>query len=159
MRRCAIIQDNVVVEIRELSAEQMVSRENLIIDIEDSAPQAQVGWVLEGNSLRPASATVSDDERRATQQRVQREFGQRLSPLVVDKVGARNLALSEQGANVDIISLASQMQAVKLLLETGALKTARGLCASIKPAFPHHADIIQSCIDDITSFLLVAGYE
>jgi hypothetical protein len=159
MRRCAIIKDNVVIDVRDLSESEMASPSLTVVDIEDSAPLVSVGWVLEGNTLRPGPTLLSDEERRAQQQRLQRLFGQKLSPIVVDLVGARNLALSEQGANVDIVALATQMQAVKLLLETGALKTARGLCAVIKPAFPHHEDIIEKCIQDISDFLVSAGYE
>jgi hypothetical protein len=73
-------------------------------------------------------------------------------------MGARNLKLSEEGVVVDVASLASQLSSIKLLLETGALKTARGICTLQKPNFSNHSDIFQVVIDEITNFLNTNGY-
>ncbi len=57
MRKHAILDDNVVVEILDLD-EESYAREaayhQLIIDVQDLITTPQVGWILTGNQLGPA---------------------------------------------------------------------------------------------------------
>lgn len=105
------------------------------------------------------SSPLSQDQADALQQRLQREFGLQLLPELVDQIGAINLKLSRSGQGVDVASMASQMASIKLLLEGGALKTVRGICAQLKPAFPVYANVLEHGIVSITNFLHRNGWD
>lgn len=156
MRKYAIVHDNVVVEIEQLSDSEVISKANYcqcLIDIEDQIPEPEIGWVLQGNTLVPANTLLTNDEQDLFQQCSQRKFGLALLTRAVDKIGARNLKLTREGTPADVAALANQMAAIKLLLEGGALKTARTVCTMIKPVFLLHEDILQEVINEINSFL------
>ena len=160
-RYYALINNNVVTKVEVLSEEQVqeAARTNsLVIDIEDILPRPDVNWVLEGNTLVPNNTNISVEAAELYQQTTQRLFGVKLLPTAVDKVGARNLKLDREGTPVDIVALSGQMTSIKLLLEGGALKTARMVCLSIKPMFPNHSDILQETADEITNFLINQGW-
>lgn len=161
MRLHAILDNNIVTEILELD-EALYAKEaayhDLVLDVEDMIPRPEVGWVLEGNKLVPASAQMTQDQLDEFQQKAQRLFGLYLLPIAVDKIGARNLKLAREGTPTDVAALASAMASIKVLLEGGALKTVRGICGSIKPGFPHHSDILDLVINEITAFLTNNGW-
>lgn len=162
MRKYAIVNNDVVSKVLDLDDQEVASIStdgSMVIDIEDMIPQPQTGWLLEGNKLVPASASMTADERDSFQQTAQRQFGLKLLPIVVDKLGARNLKLTREAVPVDVASLATQMSSIKLLLETGALKTVRGICSALKPAFPNHSDILDDVIIEISNFLVNNGFE
>lgn len=160
-RKFAILKENVVIEIINLSSEEaaLKAREvETLIDIEDEIPQPTLGWKLSGNKLVLPSNNLSSEEQDSFQQTSQRLFGMKLLTKAVDKVGARNLKLSRENTPADIAALANQMAAIKLLLEGGALKTSRTLCLAIKPMFPLHEDILQEVADEITIFLVLNNW-
>lgn len=156
-RKHAFLINNVVVDSRAISEQEfaeLVGQYDALIDIEDIIPEPQVGWVLQGNKLVLAQADMSVEEEEAYQQTAQRKFGEKLTPQLVDLVGKRNFKLSREGTPANVGSLANSMASIKLLLETGALKTARTVCTSLKPGFPLHADILDFAIASITNFLI-----
>lgn len=158
----AIIDNNIVTEVKELSEadyQREASYHGLIVEITDMIPQPEVGWILQGNQLVMANASMTDDERDLFQQRAQRLFGLHILPTLIDQMGARNLKLARQGTPVDVATLASQMASIKLLTETGALKTVRTICTALKPAFPNHADILDNAINEINNFLANNDFE
>jgi hypothetical protein len=164
MKLHACIKDNVVDQLVEIVDEEqyqfLAKNYSTILDISETIPQPQVGWVFNGTGLEhPSFQNLSEDEFDSFQQTAQRQYGQKLMEKLVDSLGARNLKLTREQTPVDVASLAGQLSAIKLLLETGALKTVRGLCVAIKPAFPNHSDILQSAIDDITVFLETNDFE
>lgn len=160
MRKYAILKEGFVEEIKVMSDSEVSEISNMIVDIQDVIPEPQIGWFLLGNRLVPANIEqMSSDEYDSYQQTAQRKYGLILLPKLVDMVGARNLKLTRESTPVDVAALAGQMASVKLLLETGALKTVRGLCFSLKPIFPLHADILQHAVDEISNFLSVNDFE
>lgn len=162
-RKYAAIDDFIVTEILNLDTDEQYAFESkyhqLIIDIEDLYPEPEIGWKLVGNIIEAPAQELTDDERDKIQQETQRKFGAKLVITAMDEVGARNLKLYREGSPVNITSLASQMASVKLLLEGGALKTARSICSALVPAYPSHADILISTQNAITTFLVNNGYE
>lgn len=160
MRLHACVNDNVVTKVVELDEESYsleASSNQAVIDIEDIIPRPEVGWNLQGATL-VAGSDLSLDEHDAFQQKSQRLFGQKLLPLAVDKVGARNLKLSRDGTPANVTALASNMASIKMLMEGGALKTVRTLCGMIKPSFPAHEDILDWVSAEITNFLTNNGW-
>lgn len=93
------------------------------------------------------------------QQTEQREFGAQLIPFLIDFMGERNLTLAQNGATLNMIGIASDNSSVKLLIETGALKTARSICSQLQVKYPTHSDIYINVITKITDFLVQKGYE
>lgn len=158
MRRYALLKNNTVFAVLTLSDEEIAAVTDLVFDVETS-PEVEVGWILVGNKLQKKSSIQEASAEQQAQQTHQRMFGQELSPFVVDKIGTRNIQLSSAGVVLDVVTLAVQMQSVKLLIETGALKTARGLCVALQGAFPLHKDIFDYVITEISSFLVASGYE
>lgn len=56
MRKHAILDDNIVVKISDISDsdyDALIKVHQLLIDIQDFQVQPQVGWILEGNKLIP----------------------------------------------------------------------------------------------------------
>lgn len=98
-------------------------------------------------------------ERNLERQKAQREFGEYLIPELIDMMGERNLTLIQNGTSVNIPAIASDNAGIKLLIETGALSTARSICTQLKVKYPTHADIYGYVIEDITEFLTGRGFE
>lgn len=160
-RKYAILSNNVIVSIETLEESEVgirASQVESIIDIEDQIPQPEVGWLLSGNSLVSQNSNMTPDQLDAQQQTAQRLFGLKLLPSAVDRIGVRNLKLSREATPANVAALANQMASIKLLLEGGALKTARTVCMAIKPSFPLHEDILQAVSDEITAFLIANGW-
>lgn len=156
-RKHAFLINNVVVDARSISEQEfavLISQYDALIDIEDIIPEPQIGWLLQGNRLTLPQTAMSVEEEEAYQQTAQRKFGEKLTPKLVDLIGQRNFKLSREGTPANVSSLANSMASIKLLLETGALKTARTICNSLKSGFPLHADILDYAISEITNFLI-----
>jgi hypothetical protein len=154
MRKYAFIKDNVVRLVDSIDEQDYslhIREWDSIIDVEDLSPVPQVGWMLIGNSLLPVSPE--------TQQREQQVFGALLALEMVNKMGARNLALSQSGTSVNVSTILTNLAAVKALTETGALKTARSALQMYAPAMPLHADILAEAVQRITSFLQSKGWD
>lgn len=161
-RKYATISDNIIISIdtlEEVVASNKAKEVQMLIDIEDMIPQPQIGWILNGNTLVANIASMSADEFDAYQQTTQRLFGLSLLPKAVDKIGARNLKLDREGTPADVAALASQMASIKILMESGALKTVRMICTAIQPAHPNHADILQEVVVEISNFLALNDFE
>jgi hypothetical protein len=158
------IYENRVVEVVDVENEEhyhkLTAKYPVVISIEGLAPEPQVGWVLNGLVLEPASIeNLSPAALDNFQQTAQRQFGQKLLPDLIDRMGARNLQLTRDLGNIDVASIAGQMASIKLLLETGALKTARSICVAILPLFPQHEDILEYGANKITEFLQLNGFD
>jgi hypothetical protein len=162
MRKHAFLRENVVVKIESIdeSSYSEDSKEcQLLIDVEDFNVQPEIGWVLNGSVLESGVTLDNVDQITSEQQKNQRIFGQKLSPILVDKMGARNLRMSLEGQTPNVSSLLSTLGVVKALAETGALKTARGVMMQVKPAYPLYVDILDFAINEISNFLATMGYE
>lgn len=164
MKLHACIKNNVVDQLVEIENEEqyqtLALNYSTILDISETVPQPQIGWIFTGTTLEhPNLENLSPDEFDAYQQTAQRQYGLKLLPILIDMVGARNLKLTREQVAVDVAALAGQLASVKLLLETGALKTVRGLCAAIQSSFPNHSDILQFAVEDITVFLEENDFE
>ena len=160
-RKFAILKDHTVIEVLTLTEEEAGNKAReveALIDVEDQIPQPVIGWNMAGNTLVAPSTNLSPEEQDSFQQTAQRLFGLKLLPTAVDKIGARNLKIAREATPADVAALAGQMASIKLLLEGGALKTARTICVAIKPAFPLHSDILQEVADEITAFLSLNGW-
>ena len=154
MRLYAFIRNNTVLlidTIDEADYSLHVRSWDSVIDIQDLSPTPKVGWQLIGNTLLPTSPEV--------QQRAQQVFGAALCLEMINKMGARNLVLSQTGSVVNVATLLSSLSVVKVLLDTGALKTARSTIQSYSPLFPQHSDILNEAVSRITSFLQSKGWD
>ena len=161
-RTYAFVNNNVVTSIESLEEAdvQAASRVNqLVIDIHEVSPQPFVGCILSGNQLVLPTSEMTDDEFDTYQQKSQREYGMLLLTDIIDKLGQRNLKLGREGASFSVTTLASNSASIKLLLETGALKTARTVCQMVNPSFPLHEDIFDLAIARIDNFLSLNGFE
>ena len=158
MRKHALINNNIVTAFVYINNDDeyrdYANNNQLVIDIEDDLTNIQLGYILQGNTLVPMNTVPPTETTDLYQQITQRLFGLKILPDLIDQVGARNLRLAREQVPVDVVSLATQMSSIKILLEGGALKTVRGICSVIKPTFPHHADILDSAINKITNFLI-----
>lgn len=99
------------------------------------------------------------EEQNLARQTNQREFGATLIPSLIDSMGERNLTLSQNGTTTNTSQLASDNAGIKLLIETGALGTARTACSYLRNKYPLYSDIYNNVIIDITQFLIERGYE
>jgi hypothetical protein len=162
MRKYAFIKDFRVHSVEELDDESFLDASRFYeaaVDVTDCIPYPEVGWNLVGNELHPPSPLLTMEEITNAQQYNQRVFGQKLAPILVDKMGARNLKLAAEGTVPNVSSLLNALGAVKALMETGALKTARGVMVQLRPSFPLYEDILNYAISDISNFLISMNYE
>lgn len=143
----AILYDNIVIEIKEISDEDIsavAANSQMIININGMEPQPQVGWSLDGNKLSPKAQLEQTVANAIT-------FGRALKAEVTAKIGARNLLLGK--TEQEISTLVSQLISIGFLLEGGALKTARSSIEAIKPLYPDHAQELDYAITKITSLV------
>jgi hypothetical protein len=122
-----------------------------IIDVSALINEPKIGWIVFNNVL----VAVSPEE----QQKVQQIYGANLALELVNKVGTINLTMASQGETVNVASLLSSLASIKMLLETGALKTARGLCTYYKPQYPAYSNVFHFAEVEITNFLIVRGWQ
>lgn len=154
MKKYAFIRNNIVILVNEMEESEYsnhILHWDAILDITDLVNQPAPGWKLEGNILVPVSPEI--------QQQEQQIFGQALSLELINRMGARNLALSSQGISVNVAALLTNVGAVKSLLETGALKTARSIMILYLPNYSAYSDIFEHGINRITSFLVQKGWD
>lgn len=114
------------------------------------------------DSVSDSSEDITDltsEELAVVQQTNQQQFGAGLSLKLVNLMGGRNLYLAELGTPVDIVALLTALGTAKTLMDTGALKTARGYINAVKAGFPLHLDITNLAVEEITAFLVWNGYE
>jgi len=157
----ALLTNNVVVDVLELDDECVIAKIKegyQAIDITDETLVPCAGWILVGNRLTPPEVPTSGDSLDAQQQTQQRLFGEKLVNKATDWFGARNLKLAREGTPVDVAALSTALLNAKLLLQGGALKTARYICSLSKPAFPAHTDIFDLIIEEINLFLAANGW-
>ncbi len=103
-------------------------------------------------SLLVEKCTIISDQERSERilAKLKREYGIYISNNCVELLGAKNKILNLTGTQV--ASMLQALTPIKLLLETGALGTARGYLIQLKAVYPNHADIFQDGIDSINSF-------
>lgn len=95
------------------------------------------------------------------QQILQKQWGAPYVQGIVDMLGARNLDLAAQGITVNTAALLQSLGAIKELMNTGSLKTARSVVTQVRDsgAFTVYTDIFDKVIVDITDFLVTKGFE
>lgn len=162
MRLHAYVKGSRVEKIEAISESewlQDISNYEAIIDIEDMRVRPLVGWAADSALNFEPAEPLSNEQALSLQQTAQRIYGYKLVESLTDKVGSRNLLLSSQGESVNVPSLLQALDGIKELMETGALKTARGAIQSVKPTFPLYEDILDVAIANITTFLVENNYE
>ena len=152
MRKYALLNNNIVTEVLDLEdnqVQQKLTECNLIIDIEDTLPQPEVGWLLQGNQLVPFEA-LSQEKLEEALALKKMEKGNEISKMAIKRVGAKNKLLNK--TTTQITTLLSTLAGIKALLETGALGTARSNIILVKAGYPEYAEIFQESIDAINDF-------
>lgn len=152
-RKYALIQNNIVIAVETIDddkIDQYSKTHQMIIDIEDIVPQPTINWVLNGNILEiPAgNSDLEKFEELLAEKKIIR--GIKLARIAIIKVGARNKILKKSATQVS--TLLNQLVPIKMLLETGALGTARDNCRLLKNVYTEYSDIFQLVIDDIDLF-------
>lgn len=87
-----------------------------------------------------------------------RTFGQTIINTLIDAMGVRNQKLLDSGTPINVTAIAADNSGVKLLIETGALGTAITLCSQLRVKYPTHADIYNTTINTLTTFLQEHNY-
>jgi hypothetical protein len=155
MRKYAIITNNVVSSIIEkdpddVSLSSIFNSNSTVVDITDLTPLPTIGWVLRGNALE---FPQGESDREAFEEKLadlKTDFGIKLARMAINKMGARNKILNKTGAQVG--SLLNNLIPIKMLLETGALGTARYSCSQLKLVYTEYSDIFDKIISDINDF-------
>lgn len=153
MRKYALVNNLIVtaiVDIEDQDYPEYAKFNNLVIDITDMSPQPQVNWLLNGNKLEFPNGTSSREKLEIELAEKKTDFGIKLARNAIDRIGARNKILNKNGAQVAV--LLSQLLNVKLLLETGALGTARYSCIQLKSIYTEYSDIFDYVINEINIF-------
>lgn len=91
-------------------------------------------------------------------QELQREYGNYILPELVNGMGIRNLELASQGTVVNTVGIAQDNAGIKLLLETGALRTTVSLASQLKHKYNNHASVYDGMINEINNFLVEKGF-
>lgn len=152
MRKYALLNDNIVVSVENLTLEQYAEKiktHQAIIDIEDMLPEPGVGYVLVGNTLQ-ANVQMSQLQFEEALAEKKCKEGKAISDLAVIKLGAINKILNKNGTQV--AQILNSMFSVKLLLETGALGTARAIISQLIAVYPEYNEIFAECITKINDF-------
>ena len=156
MRKYAVLKNNVIIDVQlldetdECTLHEFMKFNEAVIDIEDLVPQPVIGWVLNGNKLEIPSGNSSRELYEYELAQKKTIFGIRLARIAINKIGARNKILNKTGTQVG--TLLTQLLSIKLLLETGALGTARYSCSQLKYVYTEYSDIFDYAIDEINVF-------
>lgn len=153
MEKYAFIRNGVVLLVEEIASEEYQNHAahwDSIVNVSNLATEPKVGWIVFGNVILPVDP--------GEQQRVQQIYGANLALELVNMVGTINLTMASQGETVNVASLLNSLMSVKMLLETGALKTARSLCVYYKPAYPAYSNVFDRGITSVTEFLISKGW-
>lgn len=158
MRKYALVNNNIVssvVDVEDDDVRSLSDNNQMVIDITDVSPQPKSNWILNGNSLQIPSNFSDLEKFEIVLAGKKTDFGINLARQAIDRIGARNKILNKTGTQVAI--LLNQMLSIKLLLETGALGTARYSCTQLKTTFIEYEDIFDYVINEISSFEQVYG--
>lgn len=156
MRKYAILKNNIIIDIQSLDEtnEELIrntlSSYEQVIDIEELIPTPVLGWVLNGNKLEIPQGYSSREEYEIELAEKKVIFGKQLADICIIRIGARNKILNKNGTQVGV--LLNQLLPVKLLLETGALGTARYSCIQLKIIYTEYGDIFDYVINEINVF-------
>lgn len=153
MGRYALVNNNIVTSVLDID-ESDLSRysavNHMIIDVTNIVPEPRIGFVLNGNVLELPQGQSSREQFEIDLAIKKMDFGANLARQAIAKIGARNKILNKTGEQVS--ALLTQLLSVKLLLETGALGTARGACMQLQAVFTEYADIFADVIVEINTF-------
>lgn len=154
MRTYALINDNEVVELKEMEdaevAEAMRSYQ-LAIDITDHIPQPDVGWVFVGNKLKPYGDNLTDEQKDMIRMERRFVFGNTLCDEAVRLLSVRNRALGKTSAQVN--QIIGTFAPIEMALRKCALPTAAGGIQAIAPSFPEYAQDFDYLLGKLNSFL------
>jgi len=153
MSKYALVNNNTVTAIIDIESEEYtdyIKTNDMVIDIDGQIPQPTIGCVLNGNKLELPQGASSREEFELDLASRKTDFGIRIARVAVDKIGARNKILNKTGAQVS--ALLNQLLGVKLLLETGALGTARYSCVQLKTVYTEYSDIFDYIISEVNAF-------
>lgn len=123
---------------------------NLVIDITDMSPSPAIGWVLNGNKLEYPQNQSDLEKLEYELADKKTTFGINLARTAIVKIGVRNKILLKTGPQVAVI--VTNLLPIKLLLDTGALGTARYSCVQLKSVYTEYADIFDQVINEINIF-------
>ena len=155
MRKYAGLVDNTVMAIDTIDESEYsshASKYHLLVDIEDIIPQPEVAWVLVGNSLvPPAEATAEPLEKAVKSVSRAVEFGSSLKKEMAAIIGGKNKVLDK--TEQQVIAIVSQLISIGMLLEGGAIKTAKTLITGLSGSMPEYIDEINYALNKINRFL------
>jgi len=156
MRKYAVINNNTVtqiVEIEESDCSLYSASNQMLVDIQDMSPMPLIGYVLNGNTLEIPQGRGDREAYEYALAVKKTDF--KIARVAIDKIGARNKILNKSGAQVT--ALLAQLLNIKLLLETGALSTARYACSALISVYTEYEDIFEDVINQINSFEISNG--
>lgn len=155
MKKYALLKDDTVVQIKDLTDEEIFNltyEYSLIIDVSEYVVIPRVGWLLEANRLVPSSTTgLTPEQMYQDYVSRARVFGRGLGDQLIDRLGARNLILGKTESQIS--ATVQALAPISMLLQTGALVTSKTLITQIKPAYPEYQDIFDYAINQINSLL------
>lgn len=158
IRKYALINDSIVTQVIEIDQNdysQYIGSNHMMIDVTDLDPQPQVNWILNGNKLEFPDGNSNREKLEIDLAIKKTDFGIKLARTAIDRIGARNKILNKNGAQVAV--LLTQLLSVKLLLETGALGTARYSSLQLKLLYTEYADIFDYVVNEINIFESMFG--
>lgn len=153
MRKYALVNQSVITSIIEIEEEALssyIKSNEMVLDITDLSPQPLIHWVLNGNTFEIPQGITDREQFELELASKKTDFGIKLARIAVDRIGAKNKILNKTGDQV--ATLLNQMLPVKLLLETGALGTARFSCTQLKLIFTEYTDVFDFIINEINLF-------
>ena len=153
MAKYALINNNVVTGVVDVFEDHIcgfIQTNDMVINIDNQSPQPTVGYILNGNVLEFPQGESSREQFEIDLNARKSIFGQMLAQSAANRIGARNKILNKNGSQV--VALLTQLLNIKVLLETGALGTARAACVQLQYVYTEYADIFQEVIISINDF-------
>jgi hypothetical protein len=154
MRKYALIKDNVVVSVEtfgEDTYQEKAKEYQLIVDIEDMAVEPQVGWVLEGNQLKPFSENLSPEQREDIRMRARFKVGNRVCDEAVVMISRRNKILGKTATEVN--QIITTFMPIEQAMRKCALPTALGGINKMRALYPEYEDIFDYVVAELSNYL------
>lgn len=154
MKKYALVKNDVVISVEMLTedAYRQKSMEcQVIVDISELVIEPEIGWVLEGNALRPHSSNISLEKIEDTKMRNRFKVGNKVCDEAIVLISGRNRMLEKNSTQVN--QIITTFTPIELAMRKCALPTALLGIAQMRSLFPEYLDIFDYVSSELTNYL------
>jgi len=155
MKKYAVLNNNIVTEIALLETEDSIAKamvSQMVVDVDDLLIQPEIGWVLVGNEIKPASP-LSAEARLIKIMQMRFKFGNQLADLMVQKMSIRNVTLIAAGQTMNINAVIQTFSGIEAALRKCAIPTARAGIIAMSATYTDYSEEFAFALSELNNYL------